>query len=83
MDVKEVVKMQHELDDAREKAKSLLIAKINNDVTSLALIGFEYELVPKSGETVKARICSACGAANHTARNCPKKEAVNGTVQKA
>lgn len=72
------------LDDERKKlidsTKTGLLNSIQENLASLADLGFEYELVARgaaprrrAGESKPGgRVCSVCGQSGHNSRTCPK-----------
>ena len=76
------------LDDERRKlvesSKTTLLNSIQDNLASLADLGFQYDLVARGSSarsrsaakssTPSGRVCSVCGQSGHNSRTCPKKK---------
>ena len=76
------------LDDERRKlveaSKTSLLNSIQDNLASLADLGFQYDLVARGSSarsrsaakssTPSGRVCSVCGQSGHNSRTCPKKK---------
>lgn len=76
------------LDDERRKlveaSKTSLLNSIQDNLASLADLGFQYDLVARGSSArsrsaakssaPSGRVCSVCGQSGHNSRTCPKKK---------
>ena len=65
--IERVIKLQQELDSAREETIQTLIAEINTNREHLKVLGHEASDVAKPKKHAR-KPCSRCGAKDHDAR---------------